>query len=151
MITGLSHPGIQVADVERSIDFYELLGLRLAARWTNDRPYLQRLIGFPGASLDVAIMSIPGSEAVLEILQYHGVERSRIDPSTVNCGTGHVCFLAKDLDAAYERLKDEVEFISPPQIPDIGPNKGGRVVYLKDPDEIRVELLETSARMDSPL
>jgi lactoylglutathione lyase len=147
VIKGLSHPGIQVADVDRSIEFYELLGLGLAARWMNGRPYLQELIGFRGASLDVAIMSIPGSDSVFEILQCHGVERHRIDPATANTGTGHVCFLVEDLDAEYERLKHDVDFVSRPQIPDIGPNKGGRVVYLKDPDEIRVELLQTTARM----
>lgn len=147
-LVGLSHAGIQVADAERSIRFYERLGLTLAARWTNARPYLQELVGYPGVSLDVAVMAIPGSEAVFEILEYRGVEGDPVDPATANPGTGHVCFLVEDLDGLYEVLREQgVEFVSAPQVPDVGPNLGGRVVYLKDPDGIRVELLQTSRRM----
>jgi catechol 2,3-dioxygenase-like lactoylglutathione lyase family enzyme len=147
-VVGLSHAGIQVEDADRSIAFYEELGLTVSARWSNGLPYLQRLVGVPGVTLDVVVMAIPGSDAVLEILEYTGVERSSIDPATVNTGTGHVCFLVDDLDSMYERLRGNgVESVSPPQTPEIGPNAGGRVVYLKDPDGIRVELLQTSRTM----
>lgn len=143
-LTGFAHAGIQVADAERSIAFYERLGLSLAARWTNGRPYLQSLVGYPGVTLEVVMMAIPNTSSLLEILEYRGVEGTPIDPATANPGTGHVCFFVEDLDEMYERLLAEgVEFVSPPQIPDIGPNKGGRVIYLKDPDGIRVELLQT--------
>jgi catechol 2,3-dioxygenase-like lactoylglutathione lyase family enzyme len=93
-------------------------------------------------------MRIPGSDAVLEILEYRGAKREPIDPDTAQPGTGHFCLLVDDLDLLYERLMGEgVEFISEPQTPTMGPNRGGRVVYLKDPDGIRVELLQTSKTM----
>lgn len=146
-LTGLAHAGIQVADAERSIAFYERLGLSVASRLTNGRPYIQRLVGYPGVTLEVVMMAIPGSSTRLEILEYRGVEGTPIDPATANPGTGHVCFFVEELDEMYERLLAEgVDFVSPPQIPDVGPNEGGRVVYLKDPDEIRVELLQTPRR-----
>ncbi len=147
-VVGLSHAGIQVEDANRSIAFYEQLGLEVAARWENGQPYLQRLVGLPDVTLDIVVMTIPGSDGVLEILEYKNVERTPIDPATVNPGTGHVCFLVHDLDSLYERLLEQgVESISRPQTPDIGPNVGGRVVYLKDPDGIRVELLQTTRTM----
>jgi hypothetical protein len=31
-----------------------------------------------------------------------------------------------------------------PVTPEIGPNKGGRIVYMIDPDGYRVELIQTS-------
>ena len=34
--------------------------------------------------------------------------------------------------------------VSPPVTPTIGPNKGGRAVYLIDPDGFRVELIQTA-------
>jgi lactoylglutathione lyase len=36
-----------------------------------------------------------------------------------------------------------VKSVSPPVTPTIGPNRGGRAVYLIDPDGFRVELIET--------
>lgn len=147
-VVGLSHAGIQVAEIDRSIAFYERLGLRLAARRRNGRPYIQRLVGHPGVELEIAIMAIPGSESVLEILEYHAVPRTPIDPATANPGTGHVCLLVEDLDGLHPQLEAEgVEFVSEPVTPDVGPNAGGRVVYLKDPDGIRVELLQTTRTM----
>lgn len=148
-IIGLSHSGIQVSDIDRSIAFYELLGLSLGKRWTTDEPYVQRVVGYyPDVTLEVAVLTIPGSDAILEILQYRGVDGTPVDPATANPGTGHFCLLVDDLDELYARLAgDGVEFISEPQTPTAGPNTGGRVVYLKDPDGIRVELLQTTKTM----
>jgi lactoylglutathione lyase len=148
-VVGLSHAGVQVDDVDRSIAFYERLGLSLAARWTNGEAYVQRVVGhYPDVTLEVAVMRIPGSDAVLEILEYRGAKRAAVDPDTAQPGTGHFCLLVDDLDLLYERLRREgVEFVSEPQTPTMGPNRGGRVVYLKDPDGIRVELLQTSKTM----
>jgi catechol 2,3-dioxygenase-like lactoylglutathione lyase family enzyme len=146
-ITGFSHAGVQVAELERSIAFYEKLGLELAARWTNSEEYVGRQVGYPGVVLQVAVMSIPGSDAVLELLEYQGVERAAIDPATANPGTGHFCLAVEDLEEIYARLEGEVDFIAPPQTPTIGPNKGGRAIYAKDPDGYRVEMLQSPRRM----
>lgn len=142
-VIGLGHAAIQVADLDRSVAFYELLGLKVEERASSSRPYLERLVGYPGVTLNHVEMAIPGSDVMLEILEYQGVDRSPIDPSTANPGTSHVCFVVDALVPLHERLVAEgVEFISDLQHPEVGPNVGGLVVYLKDPDEIRVELLE---------
>jgi lactoylglutathione lyase len=148
-VIGLSHTGIQVTDVERSVAFYEKLGLELVARWTTCEPYVQRVVGyFPQVTLEVAVMAIPGSDTVLEVLEYRNVDRKSIDPDTGNVGTGHFCLLVDSVDDLYSRLASEgVEFVSSPQTPTAGPNTGGRLVYMKDPDGIRVELLETTRTM----
>ena len=147
-IRGFSHAGIQVRDVERSVAFYELLGLTVAARWSTSEPYVQRVVGYPGVTLDVAVMAVPNSDAVIEILEYRGVTGTPVDPATANPGTGHVCLLVDDLEALHARLVARgVESVSAVQTPTAGPNTGGRVVYLKDPDGIRVELLQTTRTM----
>ncbi len=144
MIAGCDHIGIQVRDVERSARFYEELGFRRVGRWSRAEPYVQRVVGYyPDVTLDIIELEIPGSEVWLEILEYQGVEKSPVDTATANPGTGHFCLLVDDLDELYARLKAHgVEFVSEVQTSTAGPIAGGKVVYMKDPDGIRVELIE---------
>lgn len=147
-VVGISHTGVQVADVDRSVAFYELLGLGLGRRWTNGEDYVGRQVGYPGVTLEVAVMTVPGSDVVVELLEYRGVDRKAVDPATANPGTGHFCLAVEDLEAMYEQLAAAgVEFVSAPQSPTIGPNRGGRAVYLLDPDGFRVELLQSPRPM----
>jgi lactoylglutathione lyase len=145
-LDGVSHFGIQVADVERSVRFYgEILGLEPVTRWVRDQSYIQELVGYPGVELHVAVFRLPYSEAFLEILEYRNVDRRPVDPATANPGTAHLCIYVRDLDALHDRLAAAgVEFVSSVKSPDVGPNSGGKVVYMIDPDGIRIELLETS-------
>ncbi|MDT0203156.1 VOC family protein [Nocardioides sp. AE5] len=144
MITKCDHIGIQVEDLDRSIAFYAgALGFELRERFIKSEPYLQELVGCPGAELDIAIMGIPSTEVELEILEYRRVARRAVDPNTANPGTGHFCLFVTDLDEIVERAH---EFgggsVSPVQTSTAGPVAGSRLVYLTDPDGIRVELVE---------
>jgi lactoylglutathione lyase len=150
-VIGCDHIGIQVGDVERSANFYrQHLGFELVNRWSMAEPYVQRVVGYyPDVTLEIALLTIPGSDVFLEILEYRGVDKTAIDPATANPGTGHFCLFVDDLDELYDRLKAAgVEFVSELQTPSLGPNKGGRLVYMKDPDGIRVELVQTRLRSD---
>lgn len=147
-IIGFSHTGVQVSNIDRSVAFYEKLGLEVGARWTNGEPYIGREVGYPGVTMEIAVMSVPGSPVVVELLEYRGVERNAIDPATANPGTGHFCLAVEDLEVMYEQLiAAGIEFISPPQTPTIGPNKGGRAIYLTDPDGFRIEMLQSPRTM----
>jgi lactoylglutathione lyase len=145
-LDGVSHFGIQVADLERSVHFYgEVLGLELVARWVRDQAYIQELVGYPGVELNVAVFRLPGSDAFLEVLDYRNVEREPIDAGTANPGTAHFCLYVTDLDALHERLLAAgARFVSRVMSPDVGPNRGGKAIYMIDPDGIRIELLETT-------
>ena len=151
MIRGCDHIGIQVRDVERSARFYEQsLGFERVERWSLSHPYVQRVVGYhPDVTLEIALLKIPSSELFLEILEYRGVEGAAVDPATANPGTAHFCLFVEDLDGLYAELtRNGVEFVSEVQTPTWGPNEGGRLVYMKDPDGIRVELVETAKRSD---
>lgn len=88
-------------------------------------------------------MDIPNSTAMLEILEYRKVPRTPIDPATAHPGTAHFCIYVRDLDALYEKLIAQgATSVSPVQTADQGPYAGFKVVYMKDPDGIRVELCE---------
>lgn len=144
-IEGVSHFGIHVSDLDRSIAFYrDLLGLEQIAHWVRDQPYIQELVGYPGVELHVAVFRFPGSESFLEVLEYRNVEKQAVDASNANPGTAHFCVYVPDLDALHARLvANGVSFVSGVKSPTVGPNSGAKVVYLIDPDGIRIELLET--------
>lgn len=144
MITRCDHIGIQVEDLDRSIAFYtDALGFELRERFTKSEPYLQELVGYPGAELDIAVMGIPSTEVELEILEYRNVARQVIDPGTANPGTGHFCLFVSDIDEMVKRAHAcGGGSVSPVQTSTAGPVAGCRLVYLTDPDGIRVELVE---------
>jgi lactoylglutathione lyase len=146
-ITKAHHTGLTVASLERSLRFYrDLLGFELAFQWNPQAPYIGELLGYPQVDLHSAILRIPGSDVFLELLEYRGVPRVINDMANGNVGNAHVAFFVDGLDAFYERLVSEgVQSVSRPVTPSIGPNKGGRAVYLIDPDGFRVELVETKA------
>lgn len=144
-ITRPHHTGLQVADLERSLAFYrDILGFELVFAWNPKAPYIGELVGYPDVDLHSAILRPPNSEVFLELLEYRNVERSPVDTRTANPGTAHTAYFVDDLDSLYAKLVEKgVAVVSQPVTPTIGPNAGGRAVYVIDPDGIRVELIET--------
>jgi lactoylglutathione lyase len=149
-VTGYGHMGMTVADLERSLAFYtQLLGFRVVATWTRDEQYIRDLLGYPDLTLRAAVLEIPGSDELLELVQYDDVARSPVVATHADPGTCHLSLLVTELDELVEDLRAAgVELVAPPVTPTVGPNRGGRAVYLIDPDGIRVELTQTSKRLD---
>jgi len=145
-ITNPHHTGFQVADLDRSLAFYrDLLGFELVFQWNPQAPYIGELVGYPDVDLHSAILRQPNSEVFLELLEYRNVERTPVDTANANPGTAHVAFFVDGLDELYADLVAKgVDAVSAPVTPTIGPNKGGRVVYMIDPDGFRVEFIESS-------
>lgn len=137
--------GLQVADLDRSIAFYrDVLGFEVVFRWNPQAEYIRELVGYPEADIHSAILRLPGTDVALELLEYRNVERAAIDTRTANPGTAHIAFYVDQLDVLYEDLKRRgIRSVSAPVTPTIGPNAGGRAVYMVDPDGIRVELIQT--------
>jgi catechol 2,3-dioxygenase-like lactoylglutathione lyase family enzyme len=140
------HTGIQVADLERSVRFYrDVLGFELAFQWNPQAEYIRTIVGYPEVDIHAAVLRMPGAEVFLEILEYRNVEKAPVDTRTANPGTAHMAFFTDDCDGLYAELKAKgVDSVSPPVTPSIGPNKGGRAVYMIDPDGIRVEFIQTA-------
>jgi lactoylglutathione lyase len=145
-ITRPHHMGIQVADLERSLAFYrDILGFEVAFAWNPQADYIREMVGYPGADIHAAILRLPSSDVFLELLEYRNVERQPVDTRTANPGTAHIAFFVEDLESLYASLVERgVPSVSAPVTPTIGPNKGGRAVYMIDPDGVRVELIQTS-------
>ena len=122
----------------------DLLGFEVVFRWNPKASYIGELVGYRDVDLHAAVLSIANSPVFLELLEYRGIPQTSVDMSNGNIGNAHIAFKVDELDALYEQLVAlGVKSVSPPVTPTIGPNRGGRAVYLIDPDGFRVELIET--------
>ena len=144
-ITKAHHTGLTVSSLEKSLAFYrDLLGFEVVFQWNPRAPYIGELLGYPEVDLHAAILSMPNSEVFLELLEYRGIAKNKVDMANGNIGNAHIAFFVDELEPLYERLKASgVRTVSAPITPTIGPNRGGRAVYAIDPDGFRVELIQT--------
>jgi catechol 2,3-dioxygenase-like lactoylglutathione lyase family enzyme len=144
-IVGAHHTCYQVADLERSLAFYrDLLGFELVWERVNQETYVRTIVGQPNATLHQAMLRFPGSDHMLELIDYRGVDRTPVDTNPVNPGTAHICLLVSDFRAFYDTLVEAgVPSVSDgPVAVTSGPNEGRLAVYMIDPDGFRLELLE---------
>jgi lactoylglutathione lyase len=142
-IVGAHHTAYQVADLDRSLAFYrDLLGFELVWQRVNQEAYVREIVGYPTADLHQAMLRFPGSDHLLELIDYRNVERTPVDTSPPNPGTAHICLLVRNLRALYDRLVAAgVGSVSEPVQVTSGPNAGLLAVYMIDPDGFRLELL----------
>jgi catechol 2,3-dioxygenase-like lactoylglutathione lyase family enzyme len=142
----IHHTGFTVADLDRSLAFYEgLLGFELIARQEKQGGYLGAIVGYPDADVRMAHLRVPGADHVLELFQYRtptGSQPGRTEPRDVGCA--HLCVVVDDLPESYRRLREAGvdSFVSPPIEVDTGINTGGYGLYLRDPDGIVVEIFQ---------
>ena len=144
-LTGVHHVGLTVRDIEQSIAFYhEVLGMALIRRRETDADYIARQTGYPGVRMAVAsFRPTPDSPQSLEIVQYLTHAGQILNPATNRPGSTHLCLTVDDIGGAFQALKARgVRFRSEPVPITSGPNQGGAVVYLYDPDGYTIELFQ---------
>lgn len=138
------HVGLTVADIERSLRFWrDALGLELVVRQEQAGGYLERITRETGAHAVQAHLRFPGSEIFVELLRYVAPEGTPVAVRPRDPGTGHVAVTCTDLAAMLARLEEAggVPF-GPPVTLDSGVNRGAVAVYLRDPDQHIVELVQ---------
>ena len=142
MITGIHHFALTVSDMDRSLAFYTgLFGLEVASDREVVRDYVEQITAVPGAHQRLVHLSGYGQR--LELLEYkapRGEPRAR---ALQDAGSAHVCFVSDDLEAEVARLQEAgVTFRSLPVVTTSGPNRGGRGIYVEDPDGNAVEVVQ---------
>ncbi|WP_419927044.1 VOC family protein [Candidatus Poriferisocius sp.] len=140
-----SHIAIHVSSLERSLEFYAgRLGLEVLTEFVEEGESARAAIGYPDAVLNLAMLRLPGTQAIMEVIEVQNVPGTPINPEQANPGTCHICFYVDDLDATWAELEAFGSDMVSTGIIDLteGPLEGGKVVFLKDPDGIRIELLQ---------
>jgi len=129
-----------------SLEFYrDLLGLEEIFTWNPKAQYINEVTGYKETDFHISVLRVPGIDYYLELLEYRNTEQISIDHRKGNPGIAHVAFQVENLDEFYDFLVGKgVESVSKPVTPEIGPNKGGRIVYMIDPDGYRIELIQTN-------
>ncbi len=122
----LIHTCYRITDPERSLAFYEALGLEKRRELPIRDEALNYFLGVPGK---------PQPE--LELTYNFGV-----DSYDVGTGYGHIALTVEDLDATLSRLADEG--IEPERPPYRVREGGSRLCFVRDPDDYRIELIERS-------
>ncbi len=149
-VNGTHHTGFSVIDLERSIEFYALLGCEVIWQRVVTDEYFRKIVGLPDCVVRAAHLRVPGSDHVIEMFQYvPQLPAAQLVPNEP--GHAHVCFIVNDLPAAYaELLEGGVRFKSEPVAITAGVNAGGYGVYLLDPSGITLELFQPPPRPTGP-
>jgi lactoylglutathione lyase len=120
----LIHTCYRVTDPQRSIAFYEALGLEKR----RELPIRDEAINY--------FLGVPGKDVPeLELTHNFGV-----DSYEIGTGYGHIALTVEDLDGTLEELAGQG--IEPERPPYQVREGGSRICFVRDPDGYRVELIE---------
>ena len=129
-MTRFLHTMYRITDPERSRQFYEALGFR----FERDLDIVRN------GELEATnyFFSIDDQKSVLELTFNH-------DGRTYDIGTGygHIAISVDDLDGTLARLKEQG--IEPEREPYRVREGGSRLCFVRDPDDYRIELIESGA------
>jgi lactoylglutathione lyase len=122
----LIHTCYRVTDLDRSIAFYEKLGMEEIRR-----------VPIRDEAINV-FMGLPGDGPRLELTYNIG----RDEPYDIGTGYGHIAITVTDIRAALERLAG---LAIEPERPPYSVREGGSLLcFVRDPDGYRVELIESA-------
>jgi lactoylglutathione lyase len=120
----LIHTCYRVTDPEKSVAFYEALGLEKRRELPIGEDAVNYFLGVPGQD-----------SPELELTYNFGV-----DSYELGTGYGHVALTVQDLDGTLERLA--AQGIEPEREPYTVREGGSRLCFVRDPDGYRIELIE---------
>jgi catechol 2,3-dioxygenase-like lactoylglutathione lyase family enzyme len=149
----VDHISFTVGDLDRSIAFYRLLLGRDPVEVGEERAeHAARVAGYPGFAARVAWFSLPGTSTLLELFEYLEPRSTAVPLENYHVGNAHLAFVVADIEAEYERLlaagavfahPGPVEATEPPW-------RGTRAVYMRDPDGITIELMQSPPPPGAP-
>jgi len=125
----LTHTCYRIGDPEKSIAFYQALGLEKR----REQPIRDEAVNY--------FFGVPGQASPeLELTYNFGVSGYEI-----GSGFGHIALRVNDLEAVLERLRGE-HGIEPERAPYRVSEKGSLICFVRDPDGYRIELIDASGR-----
>ena len=119
------HTMIRVSDVEATLAFFELLGLKELRRVDSE-----------AGRFTLIFLAAPGDEDAQVELTHNWVEAGY----TGGRNFGHLAYAVDDIYASCQRLMDGGVTINRPP-------RDGHMAFVRSPDGISVELLQAGARL----
>jgi catechol 2,3-dioxygenase-like lactoylglutathione lyase family enzyme len=138
-----SHFGICVTDLERSLRFYcDGLGFKAAERYDlqdTQAPGLDRALEV-ASGVDLVSQFIRKDDMAIELLYYRSPQPfGSASASRGQIGITHLSFYVDDVEAAAAKLVANGGTI----LPATRANPGVELVFVTDPDGVRVELMQS--------
>jgi len=144
-VVSTNHTSFTVSSLDRSIPFFrDCLGFELVSRAPRDPAIVRQITGVPGADMEIAFLRGPGH--TLELIEYKApATRGRVESRPCDTGFAHLALNVDDVDAAVAAVAPfGVRPIAAPVAINAGPNKGRKVVYVRDWDGVTLEFIETA-------
>ena len=141
LIINTRHTGMVVRDLERSIRFYEAMGLAIWQRVKETGTFIDKVVGIPGVCLEWAKLKCP-DDSLVELIQYHSHPDihplEKAPPNRLGCS--HIAFTVHDVAQACDKIKQLGGAVVNPGA--VASSGSVRVAYCHDPDGILIELVE---------
>jgi catechol 2,3-dioxygenase-like lactoylglutathione lyase family enzyme len=145
-ILAADHTGITVSNLERSLAFWrDVLGFEFSHSAHQSGEMAEQITGVEGAELKLAVVKAPNGHKI-ELLEYLAPadRKNHVDLRPCDVGHVHVALIVENLGPLLERIAaSSWKPAGKPQTLAAGPNAGKRVIYVRDPDGITIEFMET--------
>ena len=137
------HAGFITHSVEESVAFWQgVMGFRAEPVGTRREPWISTFMGVPGA--DVKLVHLYGLGTHLEFIEFVTPKGAAVRPAANSPGAAHLCIRVRELApiraailANGGALQGETTEITE------GIAKGLKGLYMRDPNGIMIELVET--------
>jgi catechol 2,3-dioxygenase-like lactoylglutathione lyase family enzyme len=146
-VLGTNHTSFTVSSLDRSVGFFrDCLKFELVSRAPRDPALVRKITGVEGADMEIAFLKGPGH--TVELIEYKApANKGKVEARPCDTGFAHLALNVDDADAAVaEAALYQVKAISAPVAINAGPNKGRKVVYLRDWDGVTFEFIEVAAK-----
>jgi catechol 2,3-dioxygenase-like lactoylglutathione lyase family enzyme len=141
-VLSANHTSFTVSSLSRTLAFFTgCLGFKLESRAPRDPKIIQKVTGVEGAEMEIAFVRGPGQ--VVELIEYKApASTGKVVARPCDTGFAHLALDVDDVEAAVAAAAGYgVKAINPPVAIDQGPNKGKKVVYLRDWDGVTLEFI----------
>lgn len=116
------HTMVRVADLDKSIAFFKLLGLQETRRWDNE-----------GGRFTLVFMNAPGQDDIAVELTHNWDGDTGLPSDSRHFG--HLAYRVSDIYALCQSLMDNGITINRPP-------RDGHMAFVRSPDNVSIELLQ---------